>query len=57
MESITVIIVIIDIGSGDEKSLLCITDNPDRVGEWYFLNISMVRVNGDGGSFKFYRDI
>ena len=49
-------VAITDIGSGDEESLLCITDNPNccyssRIGEWYYPNMSMVRLNGDGDGF------
>ena len=50
-------VIITDIGSSDDESLLCITDktdcceNPNRMGEWYFPDMSMVRVNGSGDSF------
>ena len=49
-------VAITDIGSGDEESLLCITDNPNccysgRIGEWYYPNTSKVKTNGDGDSF------
>ena len=52
-------VIITDIGSTDEESLLCITDNTDccgrYMGEWYFPNnMSTVRTEGDGGSF--FRD-
>ena len=54
------IVNITDIGSSNNESLLCITDktdcceNPNRMGEWYFPDMSMVRVNGSGDSF--FRD-
>ena len=52
-------VAITDIGSGDEESLFCITDNPNccrqnSMGKWYFPNMSEVRINGTGDSF--YRD-
>ena len=50
------IVNIIDIGHGDRDSLLCVTSNINccavsRRGEWYFPNMSMVRTQGEGGSF------
>ena len=46
---------ITNIGSTDEESLLCITDNTGCcgriIGEWYFPNRSTVRTEGEGGSF------
>ena len=49
---------ITNIGSTDEQSLLCITDNPNccgnpmnRMGEWYFPDMSTVRTEGEGDSF------
>ena len=53
-------IVITDIGSSDEESLLCFTDNPNccdgenRMGQWYLPDMTEVRTEGTGDSF--YRD-
>ena len=53
------IVNITDIGEGVSDSLLCFTNNTNccespRRGEWYFPNMSIVRIKGEDGSF--YRD-
>ena len=53
-------IAITDIGSSNEESLLCFTDNPNccdgenRMGQWYLPDMTEVRTEGIGDSF--YRD-
>ena len=52
-------ILIGDIGEGDEAALLCVTDlvqccRGEALGEWFYPNESLVRVNGNNDDF--YRD-